>query len=158
LRGRVAPNGPWQIFELGASTTILNTGNILSPGTAYQVQVRAYCNQAKTLTTPWSTTLNFTTTGTPAAQGIWGTDASILYTQVYPNPNNGTFQAIVHNAADDFTVAVRDIAGRQVYTKRYAASMAGTLIDVNIESAARGIYFLQIQAGEAQHVEKLVVR
>ncbi len=158
LRGRVV-GGPWQTYEFNANTTSFGTGNILSPGTNYEIQVRAYCNAAKTILTPWTPSVFFSTSGSGIiGQGVWGMDETVLNTEVYPNPNQGQFTAVVYNAAETFMMSVRDITGREIYSRQYAADMAGTPIDVALNNAAKGVYFLQITSGDAQHIEKLIVR
>ncbi len=157
LRGRVV-GGPWQVYEFNQNVTGLNSGNILTPGTNYEIQVRAYCNQAKTILTPWSASTFFTTAGSGISEGIWGVDASVLQSKVYPNPNQGQFSAVVYGASENFKLSIHDITGREIYAKQYPAGMAGTPIDIELYNAAKGIYFLHIISGEAQHIEKLIVR
>jgi hypothetical protein len=157
LRGRVV-GGPWQIYEFNQNVTGFNTGNILTPGTNYEIQVRAYCNQAKTILTPWTASTFFTTTGSGIAEGMWGVDATVLQSKVFPNPNQGTFSAVIYGGSENFTMTIRDITGREIYSRQYAAGMEGTPIDIELNNAAKGVYFLQITSGEAQHVEKLIIR
>ncbi|MGB1308816.1 MAG: reprolysin-like metallopeptidase [Oceanihabitans sp.] len=76
---------------------------------------------------------------------------------LYPNPNNGSFtikaDAIFNEAV---SVAVYDVAGRQIFNKKYAnASNFNEAITLNNVQA--GIYLVKIKSGSKSIIKKIIV-
>ncbi|MBS1778609.1 MAG: T9SS type A sorting domain-containing protein [Bacteroidetes bacterium] len=87
------------------------------------------------------------------AQGV--TSLSGKDMNIYPNPNHGSFTINTGNA--DFTgrIHICDVAGREVY---YNNSVSGMEINVQLPSAAAGLYFLKICSNTGISTYKIVVR
>jgi hypothetical protein len=78
---------------------------------------------------------------------------------VYPNPASGTAQAsYVSSRSGDAIVVVTDFAGRAMLAPMTVHLSAGTNeIRVDVSSMPRGIYMLQVNAGDDRRAVKLVV-
>ncbi|MFB6257691.1 MAG: T9SS type A sorting domain-containing protein [Flavobacteriales bacterium] len=74
---------------------------------------------------------------------------------VYPNPSNGRFQVDLKNVWNG-TVEVRDIKGRVI---RQKAMTNDSRVEMNMESAEKGVYFVRLrnEEGKTVSVEKIVL-
>ncbi|MCC6463081.1 MAG: serine hydrolase [Saprospiraceae bacterium] len=69
---------------------------------------------------------------------------------IYPNPATSSFRIDMPNDVADWTLAVRDITGRQLGVYQNPTA-------ISTEAWANGLYFLTIRAGGQEWVRKLVV-
>lgn len=155
LRGRPVGGGGYAFFEINEGTTSQNTGNQLAPLTDYEWSVRAYCDPAKTTTTSWSEVNVFTTA---AGSAMTGTDEGELVLSLFPNPAEGAFYATVNGAGDDFMITVRDVTGREIFTKLYPGANDGGTIEIDLGRPASGIYLVQLTGDKRQTTQKLIIR
>lgn len=72
---------------------------------------------------------------------------------VYPNPNTGQF-SIKQEDNSLLSVEIYNVTGKKVYS----TSARESLIEVNLEGIASGVYFIEINNGSNKRVEKLVVQ
>lgn len=156
IRGRPVGGGGYAFFEINEGATTQNTGNQLDPLTSYEWSVRAYCDPAKTVTTPWSAVNTFTTGGGAAAIG---SEVAQLELMLFPNPNDGeAFFAKVNGAGGDFEITVRDITGREIFRRQYSGSNDGGTLELDLGAPASGIYLVQLTDKNQQATQKLVIR
>lgn len=73
---------------------------------------------------------------------------------VYPNPNNGQFRLSVSNAASRYNVEVVDLTGKRIFAKEDIAP--GTAEEIDMATAAPGVYFVRF-TGEGLNVTQRVV-
>lgn len=74
---------------------------------------------------------------------------------VYPNPSSGEFTIAVNEEVKDALVTVMDQAGRVIGTWSFGDGVSEMKID--LQNAARGIYFLKVESGANSKVTKLLV-
>lgn len=154
LRGRPVGGNGYAFFEISEGTTAQNTGNQLDPLTDYEWSVRAYCDPTKSTTTPWSLVNTFTTSGS----AFVASDDGELKLSLFPNPTEGAFLAAVSGASDGFVITVRDITGREVFSKNYPGSNEGGTLEIDLGRPASGIYMVQLTGDTRQTTQKLVIR
>lgn len=75
---------------------------------------------------------------------------------LYPNPNKGSFTIQLSEAINDYTVQVMDQSGRIVYTNELKNS-SDLLQNVNLNSAASGVYFIKIKSDNSTVIKKIIV-
>jgi PKD repeat protein len=88
-----------------------------------------------------------------------GTTAALAF-DVYPNPTKGIFTVRLTgiNAADAVVIRVYDMVGKEIYSERPVASIATQLThEVMLPNVSRGVYHVEVQAGERRAAVKLVV-
>jgi len=78
--------------------------------------------------------------------------------QVYPNPNNGSFNVgFSPKSGEDISIEVYDIRGRAIYSKTYGSvSRFDEVIQLN--NADSGVYLLSIADGSQKVTKKIVVK
>ena len=77
--------------------------------------------------------------------------------KLYPNPNLGTFKiSFTPENNVDIEIIVFDISGRNVYNKSYQNTI---LFDqeLQLDTIASGVYFINIQNGASKMVKKIIV-
>jgi hypothetical protein len=77
--------------------------------------------------------------------------------KVYPNPNDGIFSVEIPVMYKDATITVTNIAGKLVDT-RVVNDNTGTPVDIHLTNIAKGIYFVNVHAGDKTFMKKLVIR
>jgi agmatine/peptidylarginine deiminase len=157
VRGRPIGAGGYQLIDVGAGATSLNTGNQLVPLTNYEWSVRTYCNPAKTATSPWPTN-NIFSTGAGIGQMGGGDMFSQNSMELFPNPSEGRVFASINGADDDFVIIIRDMTGREVFKKQYASSNDGGVIEFQLGHLSKGVYLVQMVTNNEQLVQRLVIQ
>jgi hypothetical protein len=109
----------------------------------------------------WGGSRNFNLAILPIIEcGVLGVkEVSVLNSNVnlFPNPSNGHFSVITtFPNAQTVDVTVYDIFGQTVYFNKHD-SIKQTVIDVNLNNQAAGIYFVEINNGKEKAVKKLVL-
>ncbi len=77
---------------------------------------------------------------------------------LYPNPNEGSFTvAFNSDSANDITVAVHDMRGREIYNSSFhnTGMFSG---NINLQNAQTGIYLVTVKDGSKTAVEKIVIK
>lgn len=77
---------------------------------------------------------------------------------IYPNPNGGTFTIALNAAVSDLVIVVTDMQGRVVYSVIENNAQARYIKQIDLETAAAGLYFVNITANGEQRVEKISVQ
>lgn len=75
---------------------------------------------------------------------------------IYPNPNKGSFTVALNSGiAEDISIDVYDIRGRQVYGKIYNGSdRFNQAIDLDVQS---GIYLVKVSNGNFSETKKIII-
>jgi hypothetical protein len=91
--------------------------------------------------------------GTPVGVGINNNNLSESIS-IYPNPSNGNF--VINNPSENnLTVDVLNILGSSVLKTQSSEKY----ININLESALKGIYFVQLENKQGQKiVKKLIIK
>jgi len=109
----------------------------------------------------WGGSRNFNLAVLPIIEcGVLGVnETSILNSSInlFPNPSNGNFSVITTFAnSQTIDVTVYNIFGQSVYSNKHY-NVKQTVLDVNMNNQAAGIYFVEINNGKDKIVRKLVV-
>lgn len=154
LRGRNVGAAGYLVFNVTGGATSLNTGNQLMPNTDYEWSVRAYCNVQKTAVSAWHPNETFTT---PAPALLAG-NLETLELELYPNPSEGKVYASIRGVQGSFSIVIRDMTGREVYSRQYPDMHDGGTLELDMAKAAKGIYLVQVTSADEQLVRRLVIR
>ncbi len=128
--------------------TLSRTFTSLSPATNYQVRIRTVCTPGTTTTANslFSDTILFTTTSL-ANKAIFDNAGAATW-QVYPNPTRDNLHVDFNsNSTETVKVDVRDMTGRLVQTLNYEPMVGQNTLDINLHTAADGLYLIQIYQG-----------
>lgn len=78
-------------------------------------------------------------------------------TNVYPNPSNGNFSIEANNAFEAGTViTITNILGAKVY--EVTPAQGSQKIDIAMDNASAGVYFVNITTGKQTETTKIVIR
>lgn len=104
------------------------------------------------------------------ANGCEGTDTVVVTFEIcseintpadwnvnlYPNPNNGTFELNLEGIAGLTTVSITNLSGQVIEMKQIDANSVSSL-DMDLRSYGQGVYFVNITNGQGSHVLKMIV-
>ncbi len=125
---------------------------------SYTLTVTPYSAAGATGEAGVSITRHFTVTGSAKTEEGEVSGKDIQF-RLYPNPNNGNF--IIDYATDEETdlyLRIYNHLGQIVYSIR-KAQFAGVLKEqINLENHPAGMYFLQLQNGDQQINDKIIIR
>jgi len=80
-------------------------------------------------------------------------EIQVLEMLVYPNPSKGLFKVVSDKLKGDYTIDVRDINGKLIYSKKHKVSEE----TIDLSGQAAGIYFIQVKTGENIFKQKMVI-
>lgn len=75
--------------------------------------------------------------------------------KVYPNPNNGCFTIEMLNGEDNSSLILYSITGRKISK---TLRLKNGILQVNLPTMERGIYFIHLNDGKSSQVKKIIVR
>lgn len=76
---------------------------------------------------------------------------------IYPNPNNGTFNVMLNNSSNNkIEISVYDIRGRQVFAKRFHSN-PNFNETIKLDNVQSGMYMLQVSNGVNTQTKKIIV-
>jgi len=146
----------WTTYNISPNTHY--TFSALSLNTSYDWQILTYCNASHTNISAWSPIQIFTTlshkidgdnTSSELANGL----------QVYPNPTDGMLNVLFNaDKEENYSLKLMDVTGRMVMNENYSSVEGENHLELNLASLAKGIYFIQLQNGEAVLQSKIVVQ
>jgi hypothetical protein len=144
-------NQLWSRVTTDTFTSVLAKDSLL-PGASYILKIVAF-NSGHPGNT-WSANLQFSTSD---ALGINSISNNATF-KIYPNPVNNYF--IVNFISDNssvYNLSVRDLAGREVYTKQINGSINSEVVETS--NWASGEYFVQLKNNQNQIIKsgKVVV-
>jgi len=99
----------------------------------------------------WTWTAVFTQSVQNCPSGIQKNAASGINFNLYPNPTNGDFTIELNNGLVK-TVEILDMTGRMVYTNTTTSDK----INCNLNSLAKGIYYVRVQSNNTVEIAKIV--
>ena len=74
---------------------------------------------------------------------------------LYPNPSNGVFNVLMHNADNSaYVVSITDISGRTVYTE----TMNAESLMIDMSDKANGTYMLHVSNDKAHATKRIVLK
>jgi hypothetical protein len=76
---------------------------------------------------------------------------------IFPSPNDGNFTVAYYNSGEGNTqrsVTIFDAHGARIYNAKFNVTGAYTLLPINIQTAARGIYFVVIGDASGKRIAK----
>jgi hypothetical protein len=77
---------------------------------------------------------------------------------VYPNPTSGQFSISVNGNYSELLINIVDVEGREVYSSVDKNIVTGFSKQINLETLAKGIYYIKMNSGAESNVQKLVVQ
>lgn len=82
---------------------------------------------------------------------------SQLELNLYPNPNNGTFNITMNNVQSGMVeVDVYDLNGRMIFEKQFSSTQIFNE-QINLNKVQSGVYFVRVKDGFRQIIKKIVV-
>lgn len=76
---------------------------------------------------------------------------------IYPNPNTGEFNVVLHNVISDrVEILVHDIRGREIFYKRYVNDSAFNKV-VRLNTIQSGIYLVTVNDGDRSSTKKIII-
>ena len=91
--------------------------------------------------------------------GLNAVTADEMDIQVYPNPTNEKFTVAYESAgAGNFLVEITDMTGKLLQTKLFQISVGSNLLAVQLDSKARGLYFVTITGNFGSVTKKIVLQ
>ena len=134
-------------------------GNLITGATSATYQPTTYGNYTVKVTT-----ITGGCQGTSAAHNmlnlaVHGTLPDYAL-HIYPNPGDGHLSISLdgQHAVSDVTITIRSITGQEVLRQQYRPSTKSFTKMVDISSAAKGVYFVEVVADGARVVKSLLIQ
>ena len=147
--------GNWSVYN---ANTNPRTFSGIQPNTTYQWAVRSVCDDGEK--SEWSAVRTFTTAAGKTNSQLadpFGDANSVLSMNIYPNPAKNTLNLSYSNPTENtVTIRIVDVVGRQVLVEQHTSSIENNLM-LDISTLEKGYYFVEIDNGEANAIEKLMV-
>ena len=90
--------------------------------------------------------------------GIESVNAGVSDFTLFPNPSNGVFTAALNlESASDVTITVMDITGNKIYEST-EASVKNINKQINLNSAAAGLYFVNVKTATGSVNQRIVIK
>jgi len=99
----------------------------------------------------WTWTAVFTQSVQNCPSGIQKNATGGMSFNLYPNPTNGDFTIELNNGTVK-TIEILDMTGRMVYTNTTTSDK----INCNLNSLAKGIYYVRVQSNNTVEIAKIV--
>lgn len=124
----------------------------LLPNTEYDYYVQSDCDAENT--SDWVGPFAFTTSEKVGVNQVMGNSN----VEVYPNPNNGVFDIVVNTEnTTDLKIELLNVQGQVIY-RNNVKLISQHKEAIDIQSYAKGIYYLRLNSNEGVSVNKIVVR
>ena len=82
-------------------------------------------------------------------------DNSSMNFELYPNPNNGSFELLINQNTDNINIEIRDLLGKIIYSEFINQYNINTKHKIDINQSS-GTYIISVQSDHYTH-EKLIV-
>ncbi|MBP6334433.1 MAG: T9SS type A sorting domain-containing protein [Bacteroidia bacterium] len=76
---------------------------------------------------------------------------------VYPNPSSGKFELMIDNVNSAFDLSIMDVIGQKIFADLHSGSNTYST-SIDLSSAAKGIYFLQIRTPEGVLTKRILLQ
>lgn len=128
----------------------------LTPGTAYEWQVRSVCDSASETRSFWGTVRNFTTASARISGEI---EAGNPSANIYPNPATG----FINIAGESFsgssvTMNIINISGQVVRTLQINITTDEFLVSEDLEGLSSGLYILQLISEQQNLIKRFSIQ
>ncbi|MBN8674001.1 MAG: T9SS type A sorting domain-containing protein [Chitinophagales bacterium] len=139
----------------GVLTTswFFNTNPVANTGNTRAVNVEQVGDYQVRIQETWPSTL--VCSNQSAVVAITAQASERLF--IFPSPNNGTFQVAYYNstgAASSRTITIYNAAGSKVHHEKFAVSGSYTLLDINLPTAAKGLYYVVVGDVSGKRIAK----
>ncbi|WP_276132734.1 T9SS type A sorting domain-containing protein [Polluticoccus soli] len=96
----------------------------------------------------------------PFNVSVNNTTADLRTVQVYPNPSNGKFTVDFYsgNTIKEVKFRVMTVTGQQVFNDVYSHNGGRFTKELNLESQAKGVYFVEIDADGIKETKRLILK
>lgn len=93
-----------------------------------------------------------------ASAGIFETIENINGLNIFPNPTNGNFTLVYNLASNDkVSISIYDFTGKKVDTKVSTGNSGLNTLEISGNEYAKGIYLVEISAGNKKETKKLII-
>lgn len=75
---------------------------------------------------------------------------------IYPNPNNGKFSIDLKEPKSKILVDIYNVWGQKIYESSTLLPLSTN--EINFSSQPKGVYFVKINDGEMNQIEKIIVQ
>jgi hypothetical protein len=146
----------------------LNSFTDLNPPTGkvyYQIEVVAphscfpdslYSKAQTNYNTSRSNNVNTTMAGGVGITEMLITDYSA---DVYPNPNDGSFELKIMSAKDEvYQIKVRNVLGQEIYTSEQFRAFGQEFRTIDLGKPSPGVYYLTLENNGQRLVKKLIIK
>ncbi|HEX8575053.1 MAG TPA: SpoIID/LytB domain-containing protein [Flavobacterium sp.] len=123
-------------------------------GSTYYWTVRAY--SAATGTSSYSPVRSFRVTATSAASSRGMVHNADLV--IYPNPGHEEININFNTAAQEATLSLFDISGKQIFEKNYTTQKGANSIKENVAGLQKGMYILMLNDGEKVSTQNIIIQ
>ncbi|HEX8575052.1 MAG TPA: N-acetylmuramoyl-L-alanine amidase [Flavobacterium sp.] len=121
-------------------------------GNTYYWTVRSY--SAATGVSSYSAVRSFTVTSASGRMSSSGS-ANLV---VYPNPGREEININFNAAAQEATLSLFDITGKQIFEKNYTTQKGANSIKENVAGLQKGMYILMLNDGEKVSTQNVVIQ
>jgi hypothetical protein len=80
--------------------------------------------------------------------------AKSTFVTLFPNPNSGTFYLTIGKSVEDYTVTITNTIGQTIYNNKFNNNLTK---EINLKTAAKGLYFVKIEFSDKSIVNKKIV-
>ncbi len=93
-----------------------------------------------------------------AVNGIEDNVSNYISTEIYPNPNGGSFNLeLATNVEDTYSIVITNMLGQTVYVE--TVSTAGSITkSIDLSNNEKGVYFVTVKGSELETVSKVVIK
>lgn len=96
--------------------------------------------------------------GATLTTGIATVKNEVTESTIYPNPTENNFNVRISlSDAKDISVVVYNALGQKVSESKMNGNLGENIMNVNMNNASKGVYFVKIKAGKTETTKKLVV-
>jgi hypothetical protein len=145
----------WIQLNVAAFSSGANAATLILKDFAYNSRRRSPILAGQKIILGPPPTTNITTAATPTAVTSMDEDLSSISTMsLYPNPATDKFTVDLGNTTQKVDLTIFDLKGKIVYS---ATETDAQRLQVNTSSFEKGIYVVQIRAGEFAGTQRLII-
>ena len=94
----------------------------------------------------------------PATVGIESIQANVVGFNVYPNPNNGSFNLNLDGlSSDKVNIGIYNMVGKLVYQFEGTNSNGTLTKDIQLNDTSSGVYFIKVAAADQIITKKIII-
>jgi len=167
------PSYPWNVTAAtwfwgdGTQSNLLYTSHVYSVASTYSIclSVTVSCGASSSYCFPYyinksnnasSQIVNINVLPPEKGNGIVNLNTDDFLHEIYPNPNTGSFNIHLEGTDKETTITVYNLVGESVYRVKLQSDEGNTTL-VNLENAAKGIYFVSLVSGNRSFTQKIII-